>query len=84
MKRVVIHIDQLVLRGFRSEDRHAIAAGLQQELSRLLADPDAARQLAAQDGMSRLNTCAVRIVHGAQPAAVGVQAAQGIARGIKS
>ena len=28
-RRVVIHIDELVLRGFRPEDRHAIAEGLQ-------------------------------------------------------
>ena len=84
MKRVIVHIDSLVLKGFRHEDRHAIADGLNAELGRLLAEPDAARQLGAQDGVSRLRIGAVHIAHGAQPAAVGVQAARGIARGIKS
>ena len=37
MKRVVVHIDRLVLNGFRHADRHAIAAGLQQELGRVFA-----------------------------------------------
>ena len=32
MKRVVVHIDRLVLKGFRHEDRHDIAVGLQAEL----------------------------------------------------
>jgi len=84
MKRVIVHIDSLVLKGFRHEDRHAVAEGLSAELGRLLASPDAARQLGAQDGVSRLKIGAVRIGQGSQLGAVGVQAAQGIARGIKS
>jgi DNA polymerase III delta prime subunit len=51
MKRVVLHIDSLVLKGFRHEDRHGIAEGLQQELSRLFADPQAAQQLTARMAM---------------------------------
>lgn len=82
MKRVIVHIDTLVLKGFRHEDRHALAEGLRQELGRLFAEPDASRHLDAQDGVSRLKIGAVRIGLGAKPAAVGVQAAQGIARGI--
>jgi len=84
MKWVIVHIDSLVLKGFRHEDRYAIAEGLSAELGRLLAEPDASRHLSAQDGVARLKIGAVRIGQGAQPAAVGVQAAQGVARGIKS
>ena len=36
MKRVLVHIEHLVLRGFRNEDQQAITAGLQQELARVL------------------------------------------------
>jgi hypothetical protein len=84
MNRVIVHIDTLVLKGFRNEDRHALADGLRQELGRLLAAPDASRHLMDQDGVSRLRIGAVHIGQGAKPAAVGVQAAQGIARGIRS
>ncbi len=28
MKKVILHIDRLVLKGFRNEDRHAIAEGM--------------------------------------------------------
>jgi hypothetical protein len=83
MKRVIVHIDSLVLKGFRHEDRHALAEGLSAELGRLLAAPNASHHLGAQDGVSRLKIGAVHIGQGAKPAAVGVQAAQGIARGIK-
>lgn len=83
MKRVIVHIDSLVLKGFRHEDRHAIAEGLNAELGRLLAAPEASRHLGAQDGVSRLKIGAVHIGQGAKPAAVGGLAAQGIARGIK-
>jgi len=83
MKRVIVHVDSLVLKGFRHEDRHALAEGLSAELGRLLASPDAAHHLGAQDGVSRLKIGAVHIGQGAKPAAVGARAAQGIARGIK-
>ena len=39
MKRIVLHIDSLVLKGFRNEDRHGIAEGLQQELSPTVRQP---------------------------------------------
>ena len=42
MKRLVLHVERLVLRGVPYPDRHAIANALQAELSRLLARPEAA------------------------------------------
>lgn len=45
MKRVVVHIDRLVLRGIDSADAHAVRAGVQAELQRLLANPHVARAL---------------------------------------
>lgn len=43
MKRVVVHIERLVLHGFRHEQRQAIAVGLQQELARSFGDRACAR-----------------------------------------
>jgi hypothetical protein len=83
MKRVVVHIDRLVLNGFRFEDRHAIAAGLQQELSRLLANPQAAQVLSGLGDISRLQVGRIHIAQGSKPQRVGTQVAQGIGKEFK-
>ena len=80
MKRVVIHIDRLVLNGFRFEDRHAIAAGLQQELSRLLVDRQAVEALTGLGDLSRLRVGGVNIAQDSTPQRVGAQVAQGIGK----
>lgn len=54
MRRVVVTIDRLVLKGFRFEDRHAIAQGLQEQLTQLLAEPGMAQQIGAVGSMSHL------------------------------
>lgn len=83
-RRVVIHIDELVLRGFRPEDRHAIAEGLQAELARLYAtSPDALQALAGRGSTARLCVGEVPIAPGTRPAQVGGVLATGILRGIK-
>lgn len=83
MKRVNLHIDHVVLRGFRHEDRHAIAEGIRQELQRMLADPQAARQLVAGGDVSRLKIGKVNIAQGVEPQGVGAQVAQGIGKKIR-
>ncbi len=83
MKRVVLHIDSLVLKGFRYEDRHGIAEGLQQELSRIFADPQAAGQLTANGDMSRLRVGSIHVGQNSKPQHVGSQVAQGIGKGMK-
>jgi hypothetical protein len=82
MKRVVVHIDRLVLKGFRREDRHAIAAGLQQELGRLFADRDAVSGLQATGDVSQLRV-GVQIEHGSQPQRVGETVARSIGKEIR-
>lgn len=52
MSRVVLHIDHLVLRGVRAEDRHRLAAGLRQELARMLAEPQTVQRLLETRGQS--------------------------------
>lgn len=79
-----MHIDSLVLKGFRHEDRHAIADGLQQELGRVLADPQAAQHLSALGNVSRLKGGSVQIAQGSQPQRVGERVARGIGKGLKT
>ncbi len=83
MKRVVVHIDRLVLKGFRHEDRHAIAAGLQQELGRVFADRDTVSLLSAVGDVSRLQVDGVHIEQGSKPQRVGENVARGIGKEIK-
>jgi hypothetical protein len=79
MRRVVLHIDRLVLRGFEPGQRHAVAQGLQAELARQLAEPGAAQQWVSRGDVAHVAAGVVRIVPGAQPSAVGEQAARGVA-----
>ena len=83
MKRVVVHIDRLVLKGFRHEDRHAIAAGLEQELGRVFADREAVSLLRARGDVSRLQVGGVPVEQGSRPQRVGENVAQGIGREIR-
>ena len=82
MKRVVVHIDRLVLDGFPYQDRQAIAAGLQQELGRVFADSDAVSLLSAMGDVSHLQVGGVQIDHSSKPQRVGENVARGIGREI--
>lgn len=83
MKKVIVHIDRLVLNGFGREDRHAIAAGLQQELGHVLADREAVSQLGAMGNVQRLRVAGVRFEQGSRPQRIGEQVALGIGKEIK-
>ena len=82
MKRIVVHIDQLVLRGFRHEDRQGIAQGLQQELARLLGAPQAGQQVTARGDMPRLQGGSIQLGQGAKPQCVGLQIGRRIGKEI--
>ncbi|MEO8752658.1 MAG: hypothetical protein ABI624_08265 [Casimicrobiaceae bacterium] len=85
MKRVVIHIDHLSLNGFRHEDRHAIAVGLQERLAQLFGERAVVAGLAAGAGREapRLQAGNVRIEHGATPQRVGAHVAAAVSRGLQ-
>lgn len=83
MSRVIVHIDRLVLTGFRQEDRGAISAGLQDELGRFFADSDAVSRVRAMSDVPRLQIGGVRIDHGAGARGIGESVAQHIGREIK-
>ena len=83
MRRVVVHIDRLVLTGFRHQDRHAIAAGLQQELGRVLDDRDAVSGLKAMGDMPRLRINNAPLAQDAKPQRIGESVARGFGREIK-
>jgi hypothetical protein len=82
MKRVTVHIDRLVLRGLPDADGEGIAEGIEQELGRVLADPEAVRQLTSSGDTPRLRTSA-RLEAGSHPLLIGAQVARAIGKGLK-
>jgi hypothetical protein len=82
MKRVFLHIDRLILRGFRHADRHAVADGLQGELTHLLAGSVSAQALASLGHVSHLRAGNITLAQHAKPRASGVTAARAIFKGL--
>lgn len=80
MRRVIVDIDSLVLKGFRHEDRHAIAAAVQDEIARALAAPDAPAQLAQLGSIPSLRIGNVDVAAHAKPQQVGAAAGRAIGR----
>lgn len=81
MRRVIVKIDRLALKGFRYEDRHAIAQGLQEQLALLFADPSMAQRLGSMGSISRLRVGPVAIPAEATPQQVGVAGGMGLGKG---
>jgi len=82
MRRVVVNIDRLLLKGFRFEDRHAIAQGLQEQLSLLLAEPGIAQRLGEISSIPRLHVEPVSLATEVKPQQVGRAVADGIGKGL--
>ena len=79
MTRIVVHIGELVLSGFRAEDRHAIANGLREQLAWELRDGGALQNLVAHGDVARLDGGTIPVPQGTAPAAIGGGAARCIA-----
>ncbi len=82
VKRVTVHIDRLVLTGFRNADSQAIGEGMREELARLLADPAAGERLASLGHVSRMRVGKVTLAQDAKPQRLGISAGRAIAKGI--
>ncbi|MFP5406818.1 MAG: hypothetical protein ACLGHY_10945 [Gammaproteobacteria bacterium] len=80
MSRVIVHIDRLVLRGIQAEDRHRIAAGLQQALKGLFADRGAMPRLKAIADAPGLKVSGVRVAHRSAPVRLGEAVGRGIGK----
>lgn len=81
MRRIVLHVDRLLLRGFTRGDAAHVAAGLRAELRSLLGGAGAVGALSehAASGVVRAGT--VRVPQGGSARAVGRAVATRIIRG---
>ena len=82
MRRVLVHIERLVLKGFRDADAHAISEGMRGELARVLADPATGERLASLRHMSTLHAGKVRLAPEVRPQLLGIAAGRALANGI--
>ena len=77
-----VKIDRLVLKGFRFEDRHAVARGMQEQLTRLLSQPGMARRLSRIGSLPELRVRQAHTAADAGPRQVGIAVAKGIGKEI--
>ena len=82
MKRVIVNIDSLVLKGFRYEDRHTIAAAVQEEITRVLAAPDAASHVAQLGSTPQMRIGNVSVGANAKPQQVGTATGRAVGKGL--
>ena len=82
MKRLVLHVDRLVLNGFRPDEHHALAESLRGELTRSLGRRETVR-LASRRNVARVAVPVLRVPAATKVARVGERVAHAIARGLK-
>jgi hypothetical protein len=73
---VELHIEELILHGFPARDRHRIAAALERELSRLIAQGDLAHLPGKSIQLDHLDAGSFRLDPAAQPSHIGRIVAQ--------
>ncbi|MBK8274570.1 MAG: hypothetical protein IPP12_16070 [Nitrospira sp.] len=82
MRRVIVTIDRLTLKGVRHEDRYAVARGLQEQLTALFSEPGMAERLVGMGDVSRLRVDSISAADKATPRQLGSDAADGIGKGV--
>jgi hypothetical protein len=82
-RRVHLHVDRLVLRGFARADRDAIVRGLDAELVRLLSDAAVNGGFEAGSSRAALPPARFTVSPDAAPAQVGGAAARAVVDGVR-
>jgi hypothetical protein len=77
-----LHIEELVLHGFPSGDRHRIGDAVQRELTRLFTEGRTPPALAKSAEIDRLNAGSFQMTT-ARPEATGAQVARAVFGGLK-
>ncbi len=80
--KVRLHIDSLVLNGFPEGDRYRIAAALEDELARLLAEQGVPPGLTKGISVPFLDAGSIRLSPDAGPRRIGAQIARSLFGGL--
>jgi hypothetical protein len=82
VKKVVFHVERLVLNGFQPQDRRLLAASLQTELNQRLSARDTVRQIAVHGDSARIDVAGLSIPRALKPEEVGAWVARAVVRGL--
>lgn len=80
MRRVVFHIDRLVLKGFTPTEGDAIGEGVREELRRLFSDPSGSAGLHTVSSMPTVRAGMIRL--DSTPRASGAAMAEATMKGL--
>ena len=80
---VELHIEELILHGFPSADRHRIGEALQCELTRLFTEEQTPPALAKSAEIDRHNPETFQMTAAPRPEATGTQVARAVFGGLK-
>lgn len=80
---IELHIEELILHGFKPQDRAAIGEAVQRELTRLFTERGLHSSLHREHQVSRLDGGTFHVKQGSNAAAIGTQIAQKVYGGIK-
>ncbi len=80
-RAIEVHIEELVLHGFRLRDRWEIGDAVEQELARLLGEQGIAFSLLSENATDELKAPTFNAALGAKPPAIGRQIAQAVYTG---
>lgn len=76
--KIDLHIEELVLHGFRRADRRRIAAAVQRELTRLLRERGVPPRLQTGGEVARVDGNSFDMTAGTPPSAVGARVARSV------
>ncbi len=82
-KNIELHIEELVLHGFSPGDRYRIAEGVEQELTRLLADRGVPQSLAEGGEIASVDGGAFEVAPGSRADVVGAHVAKAVYGGLR-
>lgn len=77
-RNVELHIEELVLHGFASGDRHRIGAAMERELTRLFAEKSTPASLTQEQEIAHLNGGTFEMEPGSAAEVVGARLAQAV------
>jgi hypothetical protein len=82
VRPIVVTIESLALKGFRYEDRQAIAQALQEQLTHMFSHPRMADRLRGMGDVPRLRIRPINLANLRTPQQVGIAAGREIGRGL--
>ncbi len=82
-RNIELHIEELVLDGFPSQDKNRIASVVQQELQHLLSKGELPQRMMRSDDITRLDGGAIQVEPGAPAKSTGSKIARNLYGGLQ-